>query len=409
MSAKRKDLIKLRRIIRRAAALAGAAALSIMGLVGFYGMTLPDFYYLADGRELAVDSVFSVTSGYGRGAFEEDLTVSGSYPGTRSITERTLMLFGSIPIKSVTAAQIERPLVVPGGEPFGIKLMTDGVMVIGLEDIGSACPASECGIEVGDVIMSIDGETVTTNRRVSEIISQTRGKPCSVEFSRSGSQHTVTLVPVYSGGTYKAGMWVRDSSAGIGTLTFYDPVTKAFGGLGHPICDADTKQPMPISHGTVGEVNITGCIKSERGEPGQLSGEFASQEVLGSIKLNIAEGVFGTLEGFPINGQAIPLGFKQEIRKGEAEILSTLKGGAPKRYSVVIESIDMSESALHDMVVKVTDPELIAEAGGIVQGMSGSPIIQDGRLVGAVTHVFVDDPTHGYAIFADDMYSNVMG
>lgn len=393
----------MRKIIKKAAALAGAAALSVMGLVGFYGADLPDIYYVTDSRELEVGSVFSVTLGTGRSMTKEELTVSGSYANTNS-SERTLMLFGSIPIKNVRTERIERPMLVPGGQPFGIKLLTDGVMVIGLEDIDSVCPASECGIKVGDVIMSIDGETVTTNKRISEIISSTKGKPCSVEFSRSGRQRVATLVPVYSGGTYKAGMWVRDSSAGIGTLTFYDPSTKAFGGLGHPICDADTKQPVPISHGTVGEVNITGCIKSERGEPGQLSGEFASQDVVGSIRQNVAEGVFGMLDGFPIEGKAIPLGFKQEIRRGSAEILSTVKGGTPERYTVEIESVDMSDGASHDMVVHVTDKKLLEEAGGIVQGMSGSPIIQDGRLVGAVTHVFVDDPTRGYAIFADDMY-----
>lgn len=394
----------MRRIIKRAAAFAGALSLSLMGLVGFYGANLPDIYYVTDSRELAVGSAFSVTLGERGGMTKEELTVGGSYSGTNGITERTLMLFGSIPIKNVKTDRIERPLLVAGGQPFGIKLMTDGVMVIGLEDVGSVCPASECGIEVGDVIMSIDGETVTTNRRISEIISSTKGKPCSVEFSRSGRQKTATLVPVYSGGTYKAGMWVRDSSAGIGTLTFYDPSTNAFGGLGHPICDADTRQPMPISHGTVGEVNITGCIKSERGEPGQLTGEFASQDVVGSIKQNVAEGVFGTLDGFPIEGEIIPLGFKQEIKKGPAEILSTLNGTTPQRYSVEIESVDMSDGASHDMIVHITDKKLLGEAGGIVQGMSGSPIIQNGRLVGAVTHVFVDDPTRGYAIFADDMY-----
>lgn len=382
----------------------GALSLSVMGLVGFYGAKLPDFYYVADGRELAVDSVFSVTSGGRRGTFEEGISVSGRYPEADDITERTLLLFGSIPIKNVRTGRVERPMVIAGGEPFGIRLMTDGVMVIGLEDIGSECPASQCGIEIGDVIMSIDGESVSTNRRVSELISSTGGKPCSVEFSRGGRERTATLTPVYSGGTYKAGMWVRDSSAGIGTLTFSDPVTKAFGGLGHPICDADTKLPMPISHGTVGEVDITGCIKSERGEPGQLTGEFASHDVLGSISKNISEGVFGRLDGFNVSGELMPLGFKQEIRKGPAEMLSTLKGGKPKSYSVEIESVDMSDGAAHDMIVHVTDPELLREAGGIVQGMSGSPLIQDGRLVGAVTHVFVDDPTRGYAIFADDMY-----
>ena len=282
--------------------------------------------------------------------------------------------------------------------------MTDGVMVIGLEDIDSSCPASECGIRVGDVITGINGQTVTTNKRVSELIGSTKGQPCSVSFSRDGHKQTATLTPVYSGGTYKAGMWVRDSSAGIGTLTFYDPASGAFAGLGHPICDADTKLPLPISHGTVGEVKINGCTRSEHGEPGQLLGEFVSSETVGSITANISEGVFGRLDSPPTSAEAVPLGFKQEIRRGEAYILSTVSGTEPRRYSIEIESIDLSDDAPHDMIVHVTDPELLSKAGGIVQGMSGSPIIQDGRLIGAVTHVFVDDPTRGYAIFAEEMY-----
>ncbi len=389
----------MRRFFHAAAVFTGACALSVLGLIGFYGHSLPSSFTIPDSRGLAVDSLFTVTSRTTDRSEEQD-----NVEQTSTGISRTLMLFDAFPIKNISTSIIGRPELVPCGEPFGIKLMTDGVMVIGLEDIGSSCPASECGIMVGDVITGIDGQTVTTNKRVSEIIGGSGGRPCSVSFSRGGSERTATLIPVYSAGSYKAGMWVRDSSAGIGTVTFCDPDDLSFAGLGHPICDADTKLPLPISHGTVGDVAITGCTRSEHGEPGQLLGEFTSSEPAGSITANISEGVFGTLDTMPSREKALPLGFKQEVRRGSAEILSTLSGSTPERFTIEIENIDLSDSAAHDMIVHVTDERLLSEAGGIVQGMSGSPIIQDGRLVGAVTHVFVDDPTRGYAIFAEDMY-----
>ena len=385
----------MRSFFRKAAFFAGVSACAVLGLVGFYGRSLPCSFFTAGEDGLAVQSFFSVTSRPSEASRDME---NGSM-------NKTLMLFDTFPIKDVTASAVTRPELVPCGQPFGIKLMTHGVTVIGLEDINISCPASERGIRVGDVITGINGQTVTTNKRVSELIGSTKGQPCSVCFSRGGRERTATLTPVYSGGTYKAGMWVRDSSAGIGTLTFYDPSTRAFAGLGHPICDADTKLPLPISHGTVGEVKINGCTKSEHGEPGQLLGEFLSSEAVGSITANIDEGVYGKLDESPNGGGEIPLAFKQELRTGAAEILSTISGTKPERYSIEIESIDLSDGAAHDMVVHVTDGRLLEEAGGIVQGMSGSPIIQDGRLAGAVTHVFVDDPTRGYAIFAEDMYT----
>lgn len=384
----------MKTFIKRTAAAAGTAALAVVGLIGFYGRSLPDSFFLPAGRELSVGSELPVTV-----RCDDSLREEGT------VKNRTLMLFDTFPIKTVTANEVERPVLTACGQAFGIKLMTDGVMVIGLEELEGSCPASECGIRIGDIITGIDGQTVMTNKRLGELISSSKGQPCAVSFKRNGKERSATLSPVFSGGTYKAGMWVRDSSAGIGTLTFYDPESGAFGGLGHPICDADTGQPMPISHGTVGEVVITGCIRSEHGDPGQLCGEFSSPEPAGTVRRNTSEGVFGTLGSFPADGETLPLGFKQEIETGPAEILSTVDGTRPRRFTIEIESIDLSENAGHDMVVRVTDKALLDKAGGIVQGMSGSPIIQNGRLVGAVTHVFVDDPTRGYAIFADDMVS----
>ena len=201
-------------------------------------------------------------------------------------------------------------------------------------------------------------------------------------------------------------MWLRDSSAGIGTLTFYDPENGTFGGLGHPVCDADTKEPLPLSAGTVGEINLTGFNKSRSGCPGQLLGEFANSASTGDILKNCESGVFGTLNANPCpNAKEFPLGFRQEIHPGKAKILSSIDNDGPKEYEISIEQINLSDSAEHDLVIKITDKMLLEKTGGILQGMSGSPIIQDGRLVGAVTHVFIEDTAKGYGIFADEMYS----
>ena len=227
-----------------------------------------------------------------------------------------------------------------------------------------------------------------------------------VESKRGSNDLTFKLCPRLESGSYKAGMWVRDSSAGIGTLTFYDPENGTFGGLGHPVCDADTKEPLPLSAGTVGEINLTGFNKSRSGCPGQLLGEFANSASTGDILKNCESGVFGTLNANPCpNAKEFPLGFRQEIHPGKAKILSSIDNDGPKEYEISIEQINLSDSAEHDLVIKVTDKTLLEKTGGILQGMSGSPIIQDGRLVGAVTHVFIEDTAKGYGIFADEMYS----
>lgn len=227
-----------------------------------------------------------------------------------------------------------------------------------------------------------------------------------MRIKRGSNDLTFKLCPRLESGSYRAGMWVRDSSAGIGTLTFYDPENGTFGGLGHPVCDADTKEPLPLSAGTVGEINLTGFNKSRSGCPGQLLGEFANSASTGDILKNCESGVFGTLNANPCpNAKEFPLGFRQEIHPGKAKILSSIDNDGPKEYEISIEQINLSDSAEHDLVIKITDKTLLEKTGGILQGMSGSPIIQDGRLVGAVTHVFIEDTAKGYGIFADEMYS----
>ncbi len=409
----------MRKFFRHAAAVFGAAALLLLGIVGYYSAVLPDFYYVGDDTPFIVRTALNISSRPIFSRFREASSSEGSIavnindPKTTmpGITHRTLMLFGKVPIKDVSTGEVKRPSLVVCGQPFGIKLMTDGVMVVEIEKLDDRSPAAECGICVGDIITSVNGENVTTNKKISEIISGSKGDPCTVEFRHGNDEKTATLRPVYCEGSYKAGMWVRDSSAGIGTMTFYDPESRVFGGLGHPICDSDTRQPLPLSHGTVGEVRITGCNKSVKGDPGQLLGEFTSALPVGNICQNGDCGVFGILDDEKTDlpqGITAELGFRQEVKEGKAEIYATVEGNTPQKYDIVIEKLDISEKAEHNMIIRVTDKDLLNAAGGIVQGMSGSPIIQDGRIVGAVTHVFVDDPTQGYGVFADEMYASAL-
>jgi stage IV sporulation protein B len=216
---------------------------------------------------------------------------------------------------------------------------------------------------------------------------------------------TMTLTPVYvpSEDGYLTGLWVRDSAAGIGTLTYYEPSTGYFGGLGHPICDPDTGEQIPLASGEADAVVISGAVKGQPGMPGQLQGYFSAGESIGSLLCNSRCGIFGTLNEAPSDIPAVPMGLKQEIVLGEATLLTTVSGDEPEAFTIEITSLDYSKDT-QNMIIEVTDEALLSRTGGIVQGMSGSPILQNGKLVGAVTHVFVGEPTMGYGIFAENMY-----
>ncbi len=394
----------MRKFIRKTAAAFAAAAFTALSLAGYYENSLPD--YLMTDSSLDLQTFFDVTAALSDSTRE----VSTQPPDVQTYT---LSLFGAVPVKEVQAHTVDTPMLRPCGEPFGIRLITDGVLVVDLQSQGGfdgtlSCPAARCGIRIGDIIMSVGGQAVSGNSDISAVVEGSGGQPLEVRLKRDGEVKTVSLVPELSGGKYRAGMWVRDSSAGIGTLTFYDDTTGSFGGLGHPICDADTKQPLPLSDGNTGEVDITGVEKSHEGDPGELLGAFRSSAATGVITANTSCGVFGRTFTCPTKHDAMPLGFRQQIHEGDATVYTTVQGGQPQEYSVSIKSIDLSESAEHSMIVEITDPELLDKAGGIVQGMSGSPIMQDGKLIGALTHVFTDDPTCGYAVFAEEMYKTVV-
>ena len=228
-----------------------------------------------------------------------------------------------------------------------------------------------------------------------------------MQINRDGRHITFELQPVFSeySRTYQVGMWVRDSTAGIGTMTFHEPSSGSFGGLGHPICDIDTGGVIPISSGEIVNVQINNVKKGYEGIPGELQGSFISGDAIGILSKNNEYGVFGNLFTQSDTSKAMPMGLKQDVEVGEATILTTVEGTIPKEYNISIEKIDYrNNDTAKNMIIRITDEELLDKTGGIVQGMSGSPIIQNGKLVGAVTHVFVNDPAKGYGVFTENMY-----
>ena len=297
-------------------------------------------------------------------------------------------------------------MLIPCGLPFGIKLFTNGVVVVGTADLetsgGTVNPAKEADVRTGDVILSIDGQQVTSNEQLSKAVLNCSGRSLNLEIDRSGQKVAAKLSPVQSTGCYRAGLWVRDSAAGVGTLTYYDPRTEMFAGLGHGITDPDTNEIMPFGCGDIVPVIISGVQKGVQGIPGELQGYFSSDIPSGTLYANSVQGVFGKMNHAP-DGEAIPVCPSDQVKTGPVEILCTIDSSGPQKFSAEIELLNTRAAQSKNMILHITDKQLLNKTGGIVQGMSGSPILQNGKLVGAVTHVFVNDPTRGYGILAEHM------
>lgn len=325
-----------------------------------------------------------------------------------------LNLFGVLPVKEVDVNFTERKNVTLGGQPFGIRLYTNGLVVSKIADVptteGIKSPASDAGIKCGDIILQAGTEKLRTNEQLMKICESSSGDPIILKCSRDGREFTTSITPVSDSELklFRLGMWVRDSCAGIGTITFTDEESKSFAGLGHGLYDSDSGSLMPLLDGDIVPADIISADKSTGGSPGSLCGVFTAGEPIGTLKANSDCGLYGTYTDFS-GGEKIEIAFRQEVTKGKAQILSTVESGDPEYYDIEIEDIsyDNSEPS-KNMVIKITDADLLKKTGGIVRGMSGSPIIQNGRLVGAVTHVFINDPSHGYAVFAENMaeYNN---
>ena len=299
--------------------------------------------------------------------------------------------------------------VYPGGMPFGVKFYTDGVTVVGFCDVeiekGKVNPGAEAGLKPKDMILKVNGDPLVNAADLTSRIEASNGNELRLLCRRAGREFEATLKPVYCPGEsrYKTGIWVRDSGAGIGTVTFILPDTGAFAGLGHGICDSETGALIPMKRGSVCDVTISAVVKGEAGDPGELKGYFNAGRV-GTLLGNSSCGVWGMLSDAPtFKGEPMPIGLRDEIREGDAYILCTLDTNKIGKYAVKISNINRDATGSKCFTVTVTDPNLLATTGGIVQGMSGSPIVQNGKLVGAVTHVLINDPTTGYGIFIENM------
>ncbi len=322
-----------------------------------------------------------------------------------------LLIFTSYPCEEAdeinASAYISEELVYPSGEACGIKILSDGILVISVTDIESVpSPAKKAGIIPGDFIKSINGNSLTNSDDFIERVKELKAEEFEIEFERTGQMRKTKIKPVLSDGEYVLGMWVRDSIAGLGTLTFYSNDKKNFSALGHSISDADTGEIMPVKDGELVYADISSVRKGEKGKPGGLVGFFSDDsKVIGKIENNTCFGLSGKIDNLSnINlNTPVPIGQKNSVHLGKAQILTTIND-TPEYFDIEIIKVNRQDKPdIKGMVVKVTDQKLLNATGGIVQGMSGSPILQNGKLVGAVTHVFVNDPTRGYGIFIENM------
>lgn len=304
----------------------------------------------------------------------------------------------------------DRTEVYIGGTLFGTSMMTDGVPIVSIDGVdtedGVKAPAYDAGLKVKDIIKEINGVRVTSSAEVTSFITKSEGKPLSITVLRGEKNKTLSMTPAKGrDGTYRAGIWIRDNAAGIGTVTYIIPETLEFGGLGHGICDGETMSLMPLLRGSVSEVEPLGIIKGKSGVPGEIKGAFKGGKI-GALTKNMSTGVYGLFSSLPENiGEKISVAKENEICEGEAQIRSSVTG-KPEYYTVKISKLNTHAENGKNFTVEVTDKRLISVTGGIVQGMSGSPIVQNGRLIGAVTHVMINEPTKGYGIFIENMLSS---
>lgn len=330
-------------------------------------------------------------------------------------SEVTLTM-GGIPIKTVDVNVAPDIRVVPGGQSIGVKLNTVGVLVVGYHLVqtksGEKSPGESAGIKIGDIITKINGTKIQQMSDVGPLVEKAgkKGKPLEVTLLRNKKTLHKELKPAEDKNAtrYQIGLYIRDSAAGIGTLTFYDPKSMTYGALGHVISDMDTRKPIIVHDGKIVRSKVTSIERGTDGHPGEKIAELTpGRSILGTVKENSPFGIFGKLNHEPdmaLTRKAIPIAMSNEVKEGPAKIYTVVNGDQVKAYDIkIISSVQQKYPATKGLVIKVTDPELLKKTGGIVQGMSGSPIVQNGKLVGAVTHVFVNDPTTGYGVHIEWM------
>ncbi len=339
--------------------------------------------------------------------------------GTGGRTTRlTIRLLGVIPVKQVNVHVRDEITLVPGGTSIGVTLHTRGALVVGvtsvvLSDGKEISPAASAGIQAGDLIEKANGIEIKDAAHLAQICNESSDL-VQLSITRGKDRMTVDLRPVLdpADGKYRMGMWVRDSTAGVGTLSFYDPASKWYAALGHAITDVDTRMSLTVRDGEIVKSNIVDIVQGAQGEPGELRGEFDPASLrLGSIETNSQYGIYGRMykEYYnPLYPEGLPMAYPEEVKLGPAQLLTTLNDDGIKAYSCNIIKLNSQENpAPKGMVIEITDPALLEVTGGIVQGMSGSPLVQNGKLIGVVTHVFINDPTKGYCMYAQWMQQQI--
>ncbi len=344
----------------------------------------------------------------------QSFSIEANQDGKAEVT----MQVSNLPVKKMNVKVLPEFKVIPGGQNIGVRLNTVGVLVVGHHLVGTSngnvSPGEKAGIQVGDIITAINGKSIQKMSEIGPYVKRSGESHQSLDLKIIRNKQTLhkKLTPVKdkSDSSYRIGLYIRDSAAGVGTMTFYHPDTGKYGALGHVISDMDTKKPIVVNDGQIIGSTVTSIEKGTHGRPGEKLARFNDGEkVLGSIFKNTQYGIFGKLKAPMRNGimdKALPIKLSHEVKEGPAEILTVVKGEEVKKYDVeIVSSVPQKFPATKGLVVKITDPDLLEATGGIVQGMSGSPIIQDGKVIGAVTHVFVNDPTSGYGVHIEWMLS----
>jgi len=371
-------------------------------MIYYVDENLPKTYKIIKGENLGINCSLPIK--VSSGGVEVSRSQEASAVGNKFTAK--LKLFGVVPAGDVSVEVVDELYVSVLGEPFGIKIYTEGVLVVDFSDVdsaeGSVNPAKEAGIKAGDFIVSLNGINVYTNEDVASIIKSSEGEKIIAKIIRDGKEKQVIICPKLSvsSNIYRAGVWVKDSSAGIGTLTFYSPSSNIICGLGHGICDSETGTLLTLEQGEFVTAEIVSVEKGTVGNPGQLKGRF-SGSTLSKFSLNSNSGVYGEPVTEIRTNELTRVALKQQVKEGKAKIITSIDNQGKKAYDCKISINGRGDT--QNLIVEITDKTLLSKTGGIVQGMSGSPIIQDGKLIGAVTHVLVDNPKKGYGIFAENM------
>lgn len=372
---------------------------------------LPSSYILLQGEKLNIPIIAGISV---KETNSQDILQTASNITNKQVDQvgkidLSLSLFKLFTVKNITVNVIPKTTVVPVGKAIGMKLYTDGVLVVGMSEIEGKKPYENSGIQEGDRIVEINQNEIENTQMLMQVVNESKGNEISIKYIRDEKTITTSMTPVKNEEEqYKLGLWVRDAAAGVGTLTFYEPSSKMFGTLGHGILDVDTSGLIKIENGELVTTNILSIQKGEKGNPGEIRGTIESGYTIGDIAKNTEFGVFGTLNKPAYIGvsekDGIEVALREEIKLEKAQIICELENGQKQYYDIEIQKVFLNNNKDNkSMLIKITDEKLLEKTGGIIQGMSGAPIVQNGKFVGAVTHVLVNDPTMGYGVFADIM------